>query len=209
MSLMNAVNRCLAGTALIAAAGGVGIVLAGLCGLRINDSASMPVGLWVERPAPAQLTRGLIVIWCAPNAGAFHEAHERGYMDDGSCPSGYAPLLKPVAAIPGDTVRVDREGLRVNGVLLAHTQALQKDPRGRALPHLAPGEYRVEPGEIWLVSTCHPGSFDSRYLGALDASRVRGTVVPLWVHILVRFGKSVRPEWALGGTVDCLQVGSH
>jgi type IV secretory pathway protease TraF len=35
-------------------------------------------------------------------------------------------------------------------------------------------------GELFLLNSSHPASFDSRYFGPLDRSFVIGKAVPLW-----------------------------
>ena len=84
--------------------------------------------------------------------GEFAElALERGYLEPGSCRSGLRPLLKRLAALPGDSV--DPYSLPICAV----------DSHGRPMsPALAPG---VVPPGMALVLADHPGSFDSRYFG--------------------------------------------
>src|SRR6266702_3779142 len=50
---------------------------------------------------------------------------------------------------------------------------LALDRKGRALPGLANGRYVVGPGELWLLSSYSPWSFDSRYFGAVKVGQVR------------------------------------
>jgi type IV secretory pathway protease TraF len=50
-----------------------------------------------------------------------------------------------------------------------------------ALPHPISRRYLVPPGELWLVSTRVPNSWDSRYLGPIPLSQVRAVARPLWI----------------------------
>ena len=134
----------------------------------------MPVGLWRLRPVGESLQRGQIVSICPPDRAVVRDARWRGYIGSGGCPGGYEPLLKPIAAIPGDVVTVDANGIAVNGRSLANSAALTLDGRERAIQSLGHGTYTVSPGELWLISTFHPASFDSRYFGPVSGALVQG-----------------------------------
>jgi conjugative transfer signal peptidase TraF len=149
-------------------------------GLRVNTTASMPVGLWYVR-AGEPIKRGVIVTICPHDCEDFREALRRGYITHGRCPGGYEPLVKPVAAVAGDLVTVTRQGIAVNGNVVANTAALAEDEIGRPLHQVPPGIYRVASGEVWLLSGHDIRSFDSRYFGALPFANVRGVAHPLWV----------------------------
>lgn len=148
-------------------------------GLRWNSSASMPIGLWRVTPPTQPLTRGEIVVFCMPEGPLTAMALERDYVGRGDCSSGVEPLLKPVAAIPGDTVVVSPQGISVNGELIPNTAQLAEDPAGRALPAWPANEYDVQDGNVWLVCGHTPLSFDGRYLGPARISQIRGTATPV------------------------------
>ena len=114
-------------------------------GLRVNVTASLPRGLYLlcsDTPG-----RGDFAAFCL--SGEFAAlAGERGYVLAGSCASGLRPLLKRVAALPGDVVDVAALPLRA------------RDGQGRPLPSaLCSGV--VPPGMALLLAD-HPGSFDGR-----------------------------------------------
>jgi len=167
-----------AGTAAVAALLCLGLV-------RINTSASLPRGLYLEIPrgwlerAPA---RGDLVLVCAPAAAA-ELARRRGYLGDGPCGAGAAggaaALGKVVLAVAGDEVRFGDAGLAVNGRAVAASRALPRDARGRPLAHYPYGTWRIAPGELWLLAPYHPRSYDSRYFGPVAAAAVRGWLMPV------------------------------
>ena len=97
----------------------------------------------------------------------------RGYRDPGACRDGAAPLLKPVVASAGDVVEVSARGISVNGALLPNTAPLTRDTKGRHLEAWPSGRYVVAPGTIWVASSYHPRSFDSRYFGPLSTAAIR------------------------------------
>ena len=168
--------------ALCAAGGAVlgSLAMAGAVGLRFNGTASMPRGLWQVRTG-APVARASVVAICPPDRADIREAAQRGYITAGSCPGGLEPLLKPVAAIAGDLVTVTPHAVAVNGQPIADTAPLARDEAGRALRPVSPGSYRVASGEVWVLSSHDPRSFDSRYFGPLPAAGVQGEARPLWV----------------------------
>jgi conjugative transfer signal peptidase TraF len=161
----------------VAAAG----LLADAAGLRINHTASLPMGLWRIEVRGGAIGRGDIVSICPPDTPVFGVARARGYVPHGRCPGGYEPLLKPVAAIAGDIVTVTPGGLLVNGRAMPNSAALAADSAGRPLPRQPACSFTVAEGEFWLVSSFNAASFDSRYFGAVPASLVIGTVRPVWI----------------------------
>lgn len=125
-------------------------------GLRFNPTPSLPKGIY--RIVPGAPEKNDFVSFCLD--GEFAElALERGYLEPGSCPSGLRPLLKRLAALPGDSV--DPYSLPICAV----------DSQGRSMsPALVSG---VVPPGMALVLADHPGSFDSRYFGFVPMESLR------------------------------------
>lgn len=146
---------CLVGAGL----GSLLLVLAFAAGLLVNVTASLPRGLYLL--CAGTPGRGDYAAFCL--SGEFAElARERGYLQAGGCPSGLRPLLKRVAALPGDMVNV------------AALQLRAADSQGRPLPSIL--QSGPVPAGMALLLADHPGSFDGRYFGLvpLDAlQRVR------------------------------------
>lgn len=151
-------------------------------GFRVNTTASMPVGIWRVAPLSAEPRRGEIVTACPPDTVGTREAAARGYLPVGSCPGSYEPLVKPVAAVPGDVVTVARVGISVNGELVAGTAQLDQDSAGRRLQGVPAGVYQVPASCVWLLSGHDPRSWDSRYFGAVPVESVQTTARPVWVR---------------------------
>ena len=171
--------------------------------LSINVSGSLPVGLyWTDSlPEPSSTSAdttsgdrggnlgvevGMIVSACLPPQAAT-SALERGYLPEGTCPSGAAPVGKVIAALPGDTVDVTDSGSFVNGALLPNSAPLLHDSKGRAMPRLR-GRIVLAEGTAWLYSGHSRRSFDSRYYGPVPLSGVRGQLFPLLTR-----GEAYRP----------------
>lgn len=150
-------------------------------GLRVNMSASMPVGLWRVTEPSSKLARGMVVLFCISDGPLAIMALERGYVAPGVCSSRTQPILKPVAAVANDIVTISADGIAINGVLEPHSVALKQDPAGRPLPALSPGPYHVASDEVWVLSGNTPVSFDSRYYAAVSSSSIKGIAHPLLV----------------------------
>jgi conjugative transfer signal peptidase TraF len=159
----------------------VGLVVLGAhaSGLHINTSHSMPLGVWIavaDKQVPPLAGEAIAV--CLPEAwGRF--AMARGYISAGKCPGGAEPVLKQVLAVPGDTVRVDADGLAVNDKPIANTKPLSVDAAGRPLRAFPAGTYVVRWGDVWVAGDGNPRSMDSRYFGPVAAADVVARLQPL------------------------------
>jgi conjugative transfer signal peptidase TraF len=165
----------------IAGALAVGWALIWCTGLRLNTSASVPVGVWRETSVNRAIHRGDTVSMCPDDSAVIRLAKARGYLNGGWCPGNSEILFKPVAAIAGDVIDIDSTGIHVNGTSVPKSAALAADGKGRQLPAVASGRYVVGEGELWLVSATNDHSFDSRYFGPIRLSAVRGLLSPLWL----------------------------
>ena len=172
-------GRFVAAAFAAAAAVIAGYTLAHGAGVIVNVTPSMARGLWQQSYQPPK--RGDVVIACPPAMHVLRLGADRGYLGGGDCPSSYEPLIKPIAAVPGDTVVVRSDGvIEINGTALQNSRSLRRDGADRPLPGIPVGTYDVAPGEVWLISSYSPRSFDSRYLGPVPISSIRGAVKPLW-----------------------------
>lgn len=134
-----------------------------------NLSASVPVGLYAaHRSAPR---RGDLVAAHAPQRIARLMA-ERGYLPRG------VPMLKQVAAVPGQ--RICRTGTKVSvdGIVVA--QARLTDRAGRPLPRWS-GCRTLRAGELFLLNPASVDSFDGRYFGPVCARAIIAVLKPVWL----------------------------
>ena len=140
--------------------------------LRINTSASLPVGLY------AVSANCSFVEFCPDDGGL---SARRRYRARGVCPDGAAPLLKPVIARSPDEIVLSPAGIAVNGKLLPHTAPLDRDSEGRPLSHWPFGRYNTAAGTLWVASSYNARSYDSRYLGPVPENAVRARLRSLLV----------------------------
>ena len=130
--------------------------------VRLNLSPSVPVGVYrLARLAPP-LARGTLVVLPVPVA-------VRPWRQ------GWAPLLKPVAAVAGDEVCVQEGALWVAGTSYGPVYA---EADGKPLPHLE-GCQVVPEGAVLLASAV-PKSLDGRYFGLTRIAEVTARAVLLW-----------------------------
>ena len=114
----------------------IGLTLAGVgFGFVFNFTHSAPFGLYREISDPQDLARipAPYVFFC-PDVrwpGMQGEPNYRKPMR--TCPDGFAPLIKPVVAWPGDTVEMSSHGISVNGQLLGNTLTIDHDSAGHRI----------------------------------------------------------------------------
>jgi conjugative transfer signal peptidase TraF len=149
--------------------------LAAWCGIRINTSYSLPMGLYIRTTD----RRATLIEFC-PEGRYAEESSSRGYRTNGFCPDGAVPLLKPVVATPGDTVEMSDRGIAVNGHLLPDTGPVARDSLGRSLQPWPNGRYVVGEGTVWVASSYNRASYDSRYMGPIPTRLIRARLKPLW-----------------------------
>lgn len=146
--------------------------------LAVNLSPSLPRGLYCLYP-PAAGRASLVLLCLPPRLAGL--AQWRGYLSDGTCPSGTAPLGKVVVAVAGDLIDVRPDGIAVNGRLLAGSRPRPLDGAGLPLPAYPPGRYHVAAGEVWVLSPFHPLAWDSRYFGPVPESAILARAAPILV----------------------------
>ena len=134
-----------------------------------NASASAPVGLYRVGDA-APLTRGDMVIARVPVEFRLFAAR-RHYLP------ANVPLVKRVAAAAGDEVCAAGARVMVNGRLVA--RRLDRDGTGRPMPWWS-GCAELETGEVFLLMTDSPASFDGRYFGVTEADDIVGNARLIW-----------------------------
>lgn len=142
--------------------------------LRLNTSLSLPRGLYLATAYRGEaLARDEIACfryeppaWAAP----------RQYF-----PVGY-PLCKYVLAVPGERIEV------AGATMSAHApgqlarwlgDVARVDSQGRPVVPAVSSRFVLGRHQYWLGSLRHSKSFDSRYLGPVERSRIVFTLRPL------------------------------
>ena len=139
--------------------------------LVYNPSDSVPIG-WYRIGSSDALHVGAIVLTTLPPDVAALAAQRR-YLP------ARVPLLKRVGAMAPQHVCIFDALVWIDGVPVA--AVLPADRLGRPLPSW-PHCRRLETGELFLLSSTNPVSFDSRYFGPVRAAAVIGVAHPLWLE---------------------------
>jgi conjugative transfer signal peptidase TraF len=144
-----------------------GLVLAAVVStrwVRLNMSQSAPGGFYWLAAVHPPLTRETLVVLPVP-------ASVQPWL------SRWTPLLKPVAAVPGDTVCIADHHLFLNGWW--YGQVLE-EAHGKVLPHVPEGCQTVPEGHVFLA-TPFSRSLDGRYFGMTPVADVTAQAVPLLI----------------------------
>lgn len=135
-----------------------------------NASASVPPGLYAVRH-DRPVRSGDLVAAAIP--GTVRQlAASRRYL-----PAG-VPVVKRVAAGPGDRVCARGPEIRINGRPAALRR--RRDPAGRTMPWWT-GCRGLGPGQIFLLAD-NALSFDGRYFGTSSKKDVAGRAQLLWAR---------------------------
>lgn len=134
-----------------------------------NPSDSVPRGWYRIVPADSLHVGSMVLARIPAQAAAL--AAQRGYL-----PAGI-PLLKRIGAVAPQRVCVDGTSVRIDDVVEA--TVMRADGRGRPLTTWSQCQ-RLAQGELFLLSSTNPVSFDSRYFGPILASDVIGSAQPIW-----------------------------
>nr|WP_197980341.1 MULTISPECIES: conjugative transfer signal peptidase TraF [unclassified Rhizobium] len=163
---------------LLAGLGGAIAALATIAymgGFRLNLTPSEPFGLWrivtLQRPAKV----GDLVFICPPATASFEEARRRGYVRPGLCPSGFAPLIKTVAALPGQHIEIGAD-ITVDGKPLASSIVRASDGEGRPM---TPFKIGIVPLRHLFLHSSFASSYDSRYFGPVPDTGLLGLARPV------------------------------
>lgn len=135
-----------------------------------NVSASVPIGLYAVRPAGELRLSEMVVVNPPEPLATFLD--ERRYLPKG------LPLLKHVAALPGQTICRYGGTVTVDGVAVGN--ALDRDHLRRPLPVWL-GCRVIAAGEVFLMNQQSEASLDGRYFGPLPASAIVGRADSVWI----------------------------
>jgi conjugative transfer signal peptidase TraF len=135
-----------------------------------NASASVPIGLYAVHPAGTLRTGELLVVTPPEKLATFLDA--RHYLPKG------IPLLKHVAALPGQTVCRTGDMISIDGITVS--AALDRDHLGRSLP-VWQGCRVIAAGEVFLMNRQSVASLDGRYFGPLPTTTIVGRADPIWI----------------------------
>ncbi len=139
-----------------------------------NASASAPIGLYrIERSNRPEVGDFVLI---RPDEILAEFIAERGYLPEN------IPLLKRIAAVPGDEICRESQAIFINNVRVADAQIF--DSFGREMPAWS-GCFTLQSSEIFLLNDPER-SLDGRYFGATAAADVIGIARAVRVRESVR-----------------------
>lgn len=133
-----------------------------------NVSMSAPPGPYLVGHSNSLVTGDMVI--ARPPARWRRLAAERRYLP------ANVPLVKRVAALPGDTVCARGADIRVNRRRVAERRAI--DGTGGSMPWWT-GCVVLAPDMLFLLMD-DPASFDGRYFGPTRRGDIVGEAWPLW-----------------------------
>lgn len=146
--------------------------------LVLNDSTCEPVGIYKLTGSPYPLRDGELVEVQLPspitNPAVAEGLRYRWFPKN-------EPWIKEIVALPGQTVKLSRAGVWVDGHYLPNSRVDRRTPdQKHAIIHYPFGTYTLKAGQVWLYA---PGNyaFDSAYYGPVPESHVLQKVAPFWV----------------------------
>lgn len=142
------------------------IVIIRMCGFRINLTRSIPLGIYrVVSDIPK---KGDYAYFCPPDVAVVREAKRSGIFGDSVLCDGFTPLMKQVAAVDGDVVDINDDGVFVNGVKRIFSKPIKADGKGRKLDVFYLSKYKLRKNEWLMMTDTIPNSFDARYFGVVE-----------------------------------------
>ncbi len=145
-------------------------------GYRLNLTPSEPLGLWRIEKLQRPVAIGDLVFLCPPMTAVFAEAWRRGYLRRGMCVGGFAPLIKTVAALPGQRVEITDHVL-IDDRSIPASSVSGTDGVGRLL---LPDSGGVVPPHHLFLHSSFASSYDSRYFGPVPDSGLLGLARPVF-----------------------------
>ena len=147
-----------------------------------NETASVPVGLYRIQPAVPVRVGDIVALRLAKREAMLLAT--RGYLPFG------VPLLKPVAALEGQSVCRIGTHVTIDGKVVGDAKTV--DHRGRKLS-VWQGCQRLGPEQVFVMNAAVPTSLDGRYFGVLPMETVIGRAVP--VHVLTGDAEPAPPHF--------------
>lgn len=162
------------------------------CGLVINDTSSMPIGLYAKRAVNVDAIKSDDIISFCLAEPYKTVGLQNFYIEKGRVCSGAVRLIKSVLAIPGDTVELKDDFVKVNGRSYSF-KTKYVDSYGRPLAVYPRGLYENIAG-YFVVGSCSNNSWDSRYFGFIQKSQVLSILHPIltWEMIKANFSVAKR-----------------
>ena len=150
-----------------------------LCGVRVNLTGSMPIGIYVPSQDQTYHRNDWVAV-CLPKLLST-QGLQNGYLMAGNCQDTNAmPVLKQLIALPGDTVEVTPTSIIVNEK--SYPAKIQtQDHRGHLIKIQSKLGVKTIINNYWLYGSASDRSWDSRYYGGVERTNIIGIYRPFLV----------------------------
>jgi len=132
----------------------------------VNVSPSLPIGFYKIKET-SSLEKGAIIAFFPPEKVHFLQVRNWLSLD--------IPILKPVVALDGDHCCIQNKELKINGK--KYCEIAKIDTEGLDLPQIDFCRDLTK-NEIWVGSNRIKNSFDSRYFGVIQKTKILAMVTP-------------------------------
>ena len=143
-----------------------------------NITPSIPQGIYRLSKNENEIKNDSIILFCLNNKYA-EIAKDRKYISAGKCRKGLSPIGKHVIASYPDKVKINNNGIYINGKLVKNTRPLPQDKEGRNLIHTELCKTLKQ--DEFIVASSKEDSFDSRYYGIVERKDIEGKLKEILV----------------------------
>jgi len=145
-------------------------------GFIINITKSYPLGFY--KKTEGKYNKGDMVGFCLKENSIDYLKRIKKLPVSGGLCGTHPVVLKTVYGISEDIVSLDNF-VSINGKKIENSN-IKKSKLMAKYVSISNKSFKLEPGDYILLSTRHPDSFDSRYFGAVNRSRILFKVRPVW-----------------------------
>lgn len=145
-----------------------------------NTTESIQKGVYFKSDS-SDLLVGDYVYFCPPKEEPFLMARDRGYIAKDQCSNGMGAMLKKILAAKNDRVKIDENGVYVNGSYIENSRPLKKDNNGELLPELKIDTI-LSDKQYLLMTDRSKTSFDARYFGITNERDIKNKI-----NIMLKF----------------------
>ncbi|WP_234573580.1 conjugative transfer signal peptidase TraF [Rhodohalobacter sp. 614A] len=139
--------------------------------VAINTSESLPIGIYfITQTSGKEVGKGDLVLFYDEEINK--KAAERKYIREGHM------IGKRVAAVGGENIRVGPKQTTLSGIPVSG-KAPRTDSKGRPMQRFLYNGV-VPDGTVFLLGDTD-NSYDSRYYGFVEISKITGTLTPLFI----------------------------
>lgn len=142
----------------------------------INTTKSIPIGVYVSLNSKDPLDKNDLISFCLNDEYFKNLAIKFDFIKEngGRWCNGVQPILKPIVAVKGDIVFINKDGITVNGNLISNTKPILDIKNSSNFVY----KKTLEEDEF-IVASSEPTGYDSRYYGIIKLSDINTKIKPV------------------------------